>query len=247
MQSDYVDRVLRLEGSSNIRDLGGYPTTDGKTTCWKTILRSGGMDQLTPAAQQALLDHGVKHIVDLREAWEAEKYPNVFMTSPLMSYVNCPLIGNSAVNQAIESVTSLSTIYILMLEQCQNQIKVILENIAQQLENGGVIVHCWAGKDRTGIIAALLLSIARIPTKIIADDYALSQLLMAERIQEWRTDALSKGRDMQRFEEDVSSRPETMLSTLAYLDSQFGGVETYLQSIDLATDTINHLRTHLVE
>jgi protein-tyrosine phosphatase len=247
MQPDYLDRVLMLEGGSNIRDLGGYPTSDGKTTRWKTILRSGAMDQLTPIGQQGLLDYGVKHIVDLREAWEAEKFPNVFMKSSLINYSNCPLIGSESTNRDIESLSSLSAMYIHMLEQCQSQIKIILETIATQLESGCVLFQCWAGKDRTGIIAALLLSNARLPADIIANEYSVSHILLTERIQEWRSNALSSGRDMQRFEEDVSSRPETMLEILHYIEHHVGGIETYMRSIGLADEKITSLRTLMVE
>jgi protein-tyrosine phosphatase len=247
MQTNISDRVLMLEGSSNIRDIGGYTTLDGKVTRWKTILRSGSMDKISLVGQQQLLDYGVKHIIDLRDSWETKKFPNVFARSTGVGYTHCPVIGVQSVNKAIETTATLTGMYSLILEQCQGQIKNVLETIGEQLEDGCVLFHCWAGKDRTGVVTALLLALAQVPTETIADDYALSQALLAERIAEWRVDALQMGRDMKRFDEDVSSRRETMLETLEFLDARLGGVEAYLQTIGLADATIESLRTNLVE
>ena len=247
MQGNVSERVLLLEGSSNIRDIGGYATRDGKMTRWKTILRSASMDKLTADGQQRLLDYGVRHIIDLRDVSETESTPNVFAQSSIVGYCNCPVIGTAAVNQAIENFGTLDEMYIIILELCRDQIKTVLERIAEQLPNGMVIFHCWAGKDRTGVITALLLALVGVPAETIAQDYALSYELLADRIEVWRAYNLENERDMVRFEEEVSSRPEAMLATLDYLETRLGGVETYLRSIGLANATIEALRTHLVE
>jgi protein-tyrosine phosphatase len=247
MGSNISDRALMLEGSSNIRDMGGYTTRNGKVTRWKTIMRSGSMDKLTPDSQQRLVEHGVKYIVDLRATWEAQKFPNVFAGSTLIAYHSCPVISSNDMDKMLEGITTLADMYTTILEQCQEQIKTVLEIIAEQLPNGTVLFHCWAGKDRTGIIAALLLALAGVPAEIIASDYALTEGLLAERIAEWRADAIQSGRNMERFEEDVSSRPETILATLDYLELRLGGVEAYLRAIGLSDATIEGLRTYLVE
>lgn len=247
MQTQFSDRVLLLEGSSNIRDIGGYTTRGGKVTRWKTVLRSASMDQLTADAQQRLLDYGVRHIVDLRDVRETETTPNVFAQSTVVVYRNCPVIGVDEVNKAMEGFTMLSEMYIIILEQCRQQIRSVLELIAEQLADGPVLFHCWAGKDRTGVITALLLALVDVPPEIIAADYALSYDLLIDRIEGWRAYNLQNGIDMARFEEEVSSKPETMLATLDYLDTELGGVEAYLLNIGLSAATIDSLRTHLVE
>jgi protein-tyrosine phosphatase len=247
MQSQFSDRILLLEGSSNIRDMGGYTTRDGKITRWKTILRSASMDRLTAEAQQGLLDYGVRHIIDLRDVSETESTPNVFAGSNAVRYCNTPVIGVEAVNKSFEGISTLDEMYIIILEQCRGQIKGVLEIIAEQLPNGTVLFHCWAGKDRTGIIAALLLALVGVPPETIAADYAMSYDLLADRIEGWRAYNLQNGHDMTRFEEDVSSRPETMLATLEYLESKLGGVDAYLRSIGLSDAMIGSLRTYLVD
>ncbi|MEO8610671.1 MAG: tyrosine-protein phosphatase [Chloroflexota bacterium] len=247
MQEIFSDRVLVLEGSSNIRDIGGYRTRDGKVTRWKTILRSASMDKLPPESQQRLAEHGVKYIVDLRDLWETEKSPNVFAGSTLIIYHHSPVIGVDSVNKAIQETKTLVEFYTLVLEQCGPQIRAVLEVIAEQLPNGCVLFHCWAGKDRTGIVAALLLALAGVAPETIAEDYGLSYALLSSQIETWRADVLQSGRNLEQFEEEVSSRPETMLATLDYLESQLGGVESYLRSIGVSEATMEILRTHMVE
>jgi protein-tyrosine phosphatase len=247
MATQFSDRVLMLEGSSNIRDIGGYAARDGKVTRWKTIIRSASMDQLTAAGQQGLLDYGVKHIIDLRDVTETESTPNVFAQSTAVHYRNCPVVGVDSVNKAMSGIETLYEMYTIILDQCQPQIKNVLEMIADQLPKGIVVIHCWAGKDRTGVITALLLALAGIPAETIAQDYAMSFELLADRIEAWRVYNEAHGIDNRQFAEYNSSRPETMLKTLHYLETHFGGAEHYLRSIGLSDATMDTLRAHLVE
>ncbi|XWK86253.1 MAG: tyrosine-protein phosphatase [Phormidium sp.] len=79
LNSSQNQRHLPLEGSYNIRDIGGYLTVDGYQTRWKTILRSDNLHRLTPNSQQALIDYGIKTIIDLRYASEVKNRPSVFV------------------------------------------------------------------------------------------------------------------------------------------------------------------------
>src|SRR5258708_12481668 len=88
-------RPLTVEGSYNGRDLGGYPTQDGRTTRPGILIRAGNLAQVTPAGAQQLLGFGAKTIIDIRDEWEAEKYPDVFAQSTAVKYANLPFIGNS--------------------------------------------------------------------------------------------------------------------------------------------------------
>ncbi|MBZ0296676.1 MAG: tyrosine-protein phosphatase [Anaerolineae bacterium] len=247
MQTKLSERVLKIEGGSNIRDIGGYSASGGKVTRWKTIVRSAGMDQITAAGQHGLLDYGVRHIIDLRDVAETMNTPNVFAKSTAVYYCNCPVIGMEDVNKAIEDVPTMVEMYTIILERCRGQIKNVLETIAQHLPNGPVVIHCWAGKDRTGIITALLLGLVGVPAETIAQDYAMSYELLADRIEAWRIYNLENGIDSSTFDEKNRSRPETMLATLDYLDSHLGGIESYLRAIGLSDTAMNTLRTHLVE
>src|SRR3954468_15212946 len=87
-------RNLIVEGSYNVRDLGGYPTADDQTTHWKVFIRAGSLSDVSPEGCQYLNDYGVKTIIDLRDEWEAEMFPNTLAQVADTRYVNLPLIGN---------------------------------------------------------------------------------------------------------------------------------------------------------
>ena len=84
-------RDLEIEGSWNVRDIGGYPTADGGTTRWGVLLRSGDLARVSPTGQQALIDYGVRTIIDLRDLNEVRSLPNVFAQSPTVAYHHLPV------------------------------------------------------------------------------------------------------------------------------------------------------------
>jgi protein-tyrosine phosphatase len=245
MNHQNMSRQLVLEGCLNVRDIGGYPTLDGKVTRWKVILRADNLDKLPPASQQQLVDYGVRTVIDLRDHWETEQFPNVFENSATMSYVKRPLLGTQSIYQKTEHVASLSSKYNIILDDCQNQINAIIEAIADS-NPGCTIIHCSAGKDRTGLITALLLSLANVDGETIAEDYSLSEVLLIERIQEWRRQALEAGRDMNLVERDIGSKRETMLETLEYLHKRWSNIDTYLEQCGISATRINQIRTKLL-
>src|SRR5688572_4621292 len=149
MKSHDPDRVLTLEGCLNIRDLGGYKTLDGKLTRWKTILRADNLDKLPDSSQQKLMKYGVKTVIDLRDPWETERFPNVFAQSKAIHYVNCPIFASEGMYQKLEAVSSIGLAYMTILEQCQPQIKAALDTVMEFSSDGCTVIHCSAGKDRT--------------------------------------------------------------------------------------------------
>src|SRR5688500_17816224 len=95
MADEQPGRQLSWEACYNVRDLGGYATADGGVTRWRAFVRAGSLYRLTPAGRAALLDYGVRTIVDLRRASELEHYPNPFAqqsedANPPI-YLNLPL------------------------------------------------------------------------------------------------------------------------------------------------------------
>src|SRR5689334_13916500 len=80
-QRDRMTHQLDIEGGYNIRDLGGYPTKDGRTTQPHRLIRSGNLDKMSARGQQQLIDYGVKTIIDVRDEWEAQHFPNPFVQS----------------------------------------------------------------------------------------------------------------------------------------------------------------------
>jgi protein-tyrosine phosphatase len=224
-------RHLPVEGSYNIRDLGGYPTQDGRTTRPGILIRAGNLAQVTPAGAQQLLGFGAKTIIDIRDEWEVEKYPDVFAQSPAVKYANVPFIGNSLSSGEIwkartQTCNRLDGLYEIFLDACQPQVAAIITALAES--EPAAVFHCHAGKDRTGLVSALLLGAAGVPAQVIAEDYAETSRQINELVAGWRAAAQKEGQDMQKFERDTGAVAETMLSTLNHLEQRYGGVTNYL-------------------
>lgn len=240
---------LDIEGGYNIRDLGGYPIKESYSTQNHVLIRSGNLDKLSQVAQQQLIDYGMKTIIDLRDEWEIQDFPSPFAKSTTIIYRNLPLIGDKLSSNAmwkaeLQSYTALHELYIKYLDYCQYQIGTIISAIAESRFT--TLFYCHAGKDRTGIVAALLLGAVDVPDSAIAEDYALSESQITHLIQQWREYAVQHGQDMQQFERDVASNSETMLGTLDYLTRRYGSVTNYLYICGVSDSQLNYLRTHFV-
>nr|MBA2678406.1 tyrosine-protein phosphatase [Ktedonobacteraceae bacterium] len=236
-------RYLALEGSYNIRDIGGYPTQDGHTIRWGSIVRADSLSSLSVASQQALVDYPIHTVIDLRRSSELQASPDVFAESPHVKYVNISLLEDES---KVGQVQSLEELYRLMLDTSQEPIKLTIEALAQN-DTFPCLLHCTIGKDRTGLIVALLLGLSNVDPIIIADDYALSERYLDPLFQSYRARAEQNQVDMQRLAWMVRSRRETMLDTLTYLEEHYGGVRSYLSSIGITDQQIESIRSQLVE
>ncbi len=236
---------LDIEGGYNIRDLGDYPTKGGHPTRRGILIRSGNLQNLSAIAQQQVVDYGVKTIIDLRDEWETERFPNPFVQSNSVSCLNLPLIGNTLSNNPTwkaetRNYTALAELYFKYLDHCQCQLGTIVAAIAENAFS--TLFYCHAGKDRTGIVAALLLGVVGVPDATIAEDYALSAAQITHLTKQWPEDAVQHGQDMHQFERDVASHPETMLSMLDYISRRYEGVANYLNHCGVSDNQLEHIR-----
>jgi protein-tyrosine phosphatase len=237
-------RKLQIAGAYNVRDLGGYTTGSGAITRWRTLIRAGNLNELDMVARQQVRDLSVTTVLDLRDEWEVESYPHVFANSGDVRYVNLPLIGNAfSQDEAWKAKThcyeSLADLYVIYVEDCRAQIRAIITEIAAHMP--GVIFHCHAGKDRTGIIAALLLGAVGVSDEQIAEDYARTNQQITHLVDEWRKYAQQQGSDMQAFERDVAAAPETMIALLDYLKQRYGNVRNYLRDCGVPPESLSRL------
>ena len=173
-------RHLRLEGTYNVRDLGGYATVDGRTTRWKTLLRADGLDRLAPVSQRALIDHGIKTVIDLRRTTEVVETPDALADSPDFKYCHKNMAGDLIPEDesAVPIETRVGAEYWTANYTARLDLRRahIVEILAMLSSPGTLpaLFHCAAGKDRTGVIAALVLGLAGVPAETIAEDYALT-------------------------------------------------------------------------
>ncbi len=241
-----LQRRLALEGCANMRDIGGYATQDGRRTRWKVVVRSDNLDKLPPASQQAVIDYGVTTVIDLREPEEVQRQPDVFAASEAVRYLNLPLKGTPEIISGAIDFETREALYLYYLESCQNQICSVLETISS-VEDGCALVHCVAGKDRTGLVVALLLGLANVSHEIIAYDYGITGYYLADKIRTWREKLTEAGHDLTRFEREVSCPPDSMRIVMSELEKRYGGAASYLRSISLSDQITAQLRARMVE
>ncbi|GIH11145.1 protein-tyrosine-phosphatase [Rhizocola hellebori] len=226
-----------------MRDLGGLPTASGGRIREGALIRADSLTRLTEDGVAQVKAAGVRRIVDLRNVDEATDHP---FASELDLYRLAPLIDPAREPDRNKSAErSLADIYCSSLERNTRSIVEGVTAIADA-PDGTVVVHCAVGKDRTGMMVALVLSVAGVPDEVIAEDYALStECLRAdhEEILASITDEALRRKAVER----MSSRPETMTTLLSFVRQRWGGVAEYLQAHGITADQLSRLHARLVE
>jgi protein-tyrosine phosphatase len=237
-------RHLGLKGTYNIRDIGGYRTASGRSTRWRTLFRADSLHRLTPEGQARLIADGLQTVVDLRRRDELEAAPNVFAASSTVRYHHISLSADVP-HVPTGDPESLVTIYRRILDERQAQVHAVFSVLAAA-DGMPAVVHCTAGKDRTGVIVALLLRLAEVPTSTVIEDYVLTATYLGEPfMEETRQRALKRGYTWEQYYPLVTCLPTYMQVTLDYLDGTYGGAEAYLRHIGLSESQLSHLRNTL--
>jgi protein tyrosine/serine phosphatase len=234
-------RRLRWDNLLNARDVGGLPTPNGPTR-FGALVRSDCLRRLTAEGQVAMLAYGVATIVDLRSRRELVAAPSPLGDHP--GYRSLPFGEYDSLDAPSRFETATEN-YIDWLATQRPRVAAILHGIADA-PPGGVLVHCAAGKDRTGVVVALVLSIAGVERDAIAEDYALSvwwnDAVADEEEIATAPDAAERLRDRRIY----YPRPESMTAMLAELDRLHGGVDGYLGAIGVGAAARERLRARLV-
>lgn len=224
------ERHIRLSGAFNVRDLGGYASTAGGTTRWRSLLRADALHQLSPEDIDTLLGLGLRTVIDLRSDAEIARQPSSFADHVSVQYHHIPLFDGLAPADAMIAASGefdLSARYVDAADRCRPAISKVAATIALA-EEGVVLFNCTAGKDRTGIIAAMLLSLAGVSSDEIAADYCLTQTIAAGLIGRLKTQALGRGLGEIVTGRLLSSEPATILALLSHIGEQYGGFRNYL-------------------
>jgi protein-tyrosine phosphatase len=196
--------------------------------------------------QSTLLNYGVRTVIDLRRSDELHIAPNVFANSSEVVYHHVSLLADN-LPESKAAPRSLPDVYRMLLEQRQEQLCQTLATLASPT-GFPAVVHCTAGKDRTGLVVALLLGLVGVPAATIVADYALSsQYLVGTYLEEARQRAARSGIPWEWFQHQVICPPEFMQTTLQYLDERYGGIAAYVQHIGLSEEQCARLRQALVE
>jgi protein-tyrosine phosphatase len=239
-----TDRRLHWPDCCNARDLGGLPAGTGRRIRRRALIRTDRLDRLTAAGVRAVRDYGIHRVIDLRSVDEAKSAPGPFDGDPI--YQLRPLIDpdQDVLRDPTIERTAAATYRASVTRNIRN-IGLGLAAIAEA-PAGGVVVHCAAGKDRTGMTVALALRAVDVPCDEIAADYAYSAECLREQFEAELADAP---------DEDVRARvhrthnldPDNILGMLDRVDQAFGDIDEYLRAAGLSTVQISRLRERLVD
>lgn len=240
-------RHIALEGTHNIRDLGGYLTKRGTLTPWRRFLRADSPHRLSIDGQERLRSEGVSTVIDLRSRAEVTRQPNPLAAHPGVHYVNRPIFDELAPHtQAAPSDggNPLPAFYRTALDERHEALRDVMVMIAAARE-GAVMFHCTAGKDRTGLVAALLLGLAEVGAEDISADYALTERLITGLVAEFLQAAHENGGDVEAYARLLKAPASSMRETLSYVESRYDSVPRYLDLIGVPRGDIAVLRDRL--
>jgi protein-tyrosine phosphatase len=239
-----TNRELRLDVAYNVRHIGGYRTHDGRTTS-ESVVRAASLHRLTDAGVRSLAETGVTTVVDLRSTVERERDVTPDLGGVGLKHVIAPVFeqDQSPVGLADE-FPGYAVVYQRMLETGRKAYRTLFEVIGDS--KGRVLFHCAAGKDRTGVAAALMLSLAGVGDETIVEDYALSGELLAPLMTEWLPRMAKRGIDESRAQQLMASPRGDMVSTLGHISAVYGSPAGYMESIGLSPESISALRARLV-
>lgn len=237
-----------LSGIHNIRDLGGHPLPGGGRTRPGVYLRGDALRGLDPEGLRALLDGGLAAILDLRSDAEVTVGPNPLAWHEGVAYRHLPLYNGLATIEAMTRARpegfDMGLRYRAALGDCREAFAEALTHLSEAGE-GTTLFHCTAGKDRTGLIAALLLLNAGVAREDVVKDYAATATHGAGLIDTLRQKALARGADPDHSERILASQPETMRATLEWLDDTHGGATEYMRGIGVPARAVERLRRRL--
>lgn len=247
-----AQRVIPLQGAWNTRMFAGLQGTHGPIPA-SAFVRTSDLGRLTAADRDALAAAGVTLDIDLRTADEQAQSPDLLADDARFAYQRTSLMGTEKMDLQKMMTTfpdSLGAAYVQWLDHSQPQFKQVFQRIAAE-RDGTVLFHCTAGKDRTGIIAGLLLDLAGVPRADIVHNYAISahylegqpkDSAMNAQIMELIRQNPEIGRKMAGMS---GTAPENMEMFLVALHQQYGGAEGYLKSIGVSEAEIDQLKVRL--
>ncbi|MEO5878480.1 MAG: tyrosine-protein phosphatase [Streptosporangiaceae bacterium] len=256
-------RWIHLDGAVNVRDLGGLPTTDGSTTRFGQVLRSDNLQDLTDSDLRLLVgDLGLRHVLDLRSTPEVElEGPGPLTLRPEVTIHHLTLFAEGGIHTDVEADIDKALPWTTRVEENTGQNRSVghylgylqdrPDSVVSALRimahgEGASIVHCAAGKDRTGVVVALALAVTGVEREAIVADYVQT----GERLEA----VLSRLRASTTYAADLDSRPAESHMThpfimdklLAGLDELYGGPPAWLTANGWTEDDTRALRARLV-
>jgi len=258
---------IDLDGLVNLRDVGGLPTTDGNKIIPGRLLRSANLQTLSNSDVDQLLGLGVSDVIDLRSDYEADREGPTLLASSGVRIHQFSLfrewqlgVGDSKPDVRPEVMpeealpwidlepsaqldNEMASVYFSYLMDRPDSVLAALRTIARA--PGAALVHCAAGKDRTGTVVALALSVADADRQAIIDDYVASSERVEQVVQRLMASQTYADNLRDRPLSSHLSHPETMISLLAHIDEAFGSVPQMLIKMGWTSEDNEQLRAKL--
>lgn len=236
-------RGVELEGTANLRDIGGYPTMDGQATRWRTVYRSGSLDELSADDVERVCRLGIRTLIDLRRDGEGTAEPG-WIRSTDVEVVRLPS-ANPASSALALGVYDAVGLYLADLDGRGHDFAELL-SVVSHPGRLPALVQCSGGKDRTGMMIGLLLCLLGVDDVVVAEDYALSD--------EFRTrdpDGFALASDRVAAAgldpEVLRTRPTTMIGFLNGIGARHGSVRAFVGAAGVSAHTVDRVRSNLLE
>lgn len=236
--TDVLERAVTFTDLFNFRDLGGYRTADARTVAWRRLFRADDLGRLAGDDRDRFLALGIRTVVDLRrpeEVAQLGRMPELTGVAYHHLHLVHPLWGRQDFVDLSERTDFLTARYSEMAAAGGEAIGEALRLIADA-GTAPLVVHCIAGKDRTGMVSALTLSLLGVDDATIGTDYALSEVSEAA----FRT---SRGELPRPY---MAAPAQAMIDFLAGLRAVHGSIEAYAKSVGVTTDHIAAMHAHLL-
>ena len=230
MRRFFVDKV------PNMRDIGGYSVENNKIVKFGKIIRSNLITDLDIEDIKEIKKMKFTTIIDLRSNEELEKKKGIFVENPDFKYKHIAINGNGRLPKNEDEIIET---YMEMLEGKQ-QIKEIFEILSE--ENYGIIYYCNAGKDRTGVITALILKLLGVNNQDIVVDYIASSIFLEKELKDF-----AKEMNTKEILKIITQKPKTMFDLLNNIQEQYNSIETYIKSCGIREEQIKIIKEKYIQ
>jgi protein-tyrosine phosphatase len=250
--AENFDRHLKFDSVINFRDIGGYRGHGRKTVSWRRVFRSGEFRNITRQdLERLIIELNVKSVIDLRSEYELKKNGKGLLSECDINYCNIAFMTDggdpNADAKRYANLTNMGDFYVGLMRQKEfgRHIVEALEVIADP-NNHPLVFHCAVGKDRTGLLATMLLSLLGVREADIIEDYTLSEPYMDELLEKLRKNP-KEGEGVPPIPDYFwKASPESMKILLSTLRRDYGSVERYLEDVGMASELPKQLKNVLL-
>jgi protein tyrosine/serine phosphatase len=252
------ERRVDLPGTTNVRDVGGYPLEDGTRVAWGRLFRAEALIEAPPDADRVIEVLDLRTVVDLRGPQERERLPSAWSQMGVRSFLTADIPDGvdgegSSIMGALRrgeltrfDIDDLADFYVASLERMAPEYGRVIGALAKPGALPG-LVHCMAGKDRTGLVVALALSAIGVERADVLTDFALTERYRPNRLAAFRAELEALAVVPEDVEHVFGSPPAALARALSELEDRHGSVRAYLEGpCGLPDDAVERLRDALV-